>query len=94
MQTNLRISRANLEDFSQLNKILQPETLDSETRPFTRHLFQLKNKVQYHEKLVSNKSLVCTRRVLRIHIFSALLETKGLEACVSRKLHEEKFQRV
>lgn len=50
--------------------------------------------MQYHEKLVSNKSLVCTRRVLRIHIFSALLETEGLEACDGRKLHKENFQSV
>lgn len=78
MQIDLAEYPGQTSEFSQLNKISQWETLDSETQMFTRHLFQLKNKVQYHEKLVTNKSHVCTCRVLRILIFSVLLETEDM----------------
>lgn len=76
MQADLTEYPGQTSEFSQLNKTSQSETLNSETQMFTRHLFQLKNKVQYHEKLVTNKSHVCTCRVLRILIFSVLLETE------------------
>lgn len=61
----LSIWRTNLKNFSQLNKTHQTKPLNSGTHL----LFQLK--VFNHKMLVSNKSHVCTRSILRIQ-FSLL----------------------
>ena len=92
-QTNLSICRANLQNFSRLNNAPQPETLNSETQPFTRHLFQLKNKVQYYMMLVSNKSHVCTRSILRIQ-FSLLWKQKYHKPVMAENFAKKNFREL
>lgn len=89
---SLSICRANLKNFIQFNKTPQPETLNSETQPFTRHLFQLKNKVQYQEMLVSNESHVCTCSVLGI-LFSLLFwKQKHYKPVMAENFAKKRFR--